>query len=399
MKGRVLLLDGTTEPMKAALIVDGRLEDFISDPWRKPAFPNPGQTFPARVTRLIPKVGAAFVQLSSFANGYLRNAAGLREGDTVIVQVTGYPEAGKAFPVTREYLFKSRLLVLTPHAPGVNVSRKIKDTDERDRLSSTIAELLKRPNPDWSELNTQYDGGVIVRSAAMGATEEALNSELWELLMEEDRVRKLVDDIEAATGVHSIGQQPMPVMIASREWTDPIPDKIVAANPLDPGCFSRPVEDPDEWRDIYGSVLPASILELFTGPDLFDDYGVWDEIERLKSPRVDLPSGAWMAVEATRAMVTVDVNTAGEFGGGASLTANLEAARELPRQLRLRGLGGQVTVDFAPLKKADRGRIEDALKTSFRRDPIETTLAGWTPLGNFELRRKRERRPLSELLP
>ncbi len=106
-----------------------------------------------------------------------------------------------------------------------------------------------------------------------------------------------------------------------------------------------------------------------------------------------------MAVEATRAMVTVDVNTAGEFGGGASLTANLEAARDLPRQLRLRGLGGQIIVDFAPLRKTDRKRIEEALKAAFRRDPVETSLAGWTPLGNFELQRKRERRPLSELLP
>ena len=87
------------------------------------------------------------------------------------------------------------------------------------------------------------------------------------------------------------------------------------------------------------------------------------------------------------------------YTGGAALTANLEAARELPRQLRLRGLGGQVIVDFAPLRKSDRKRIEEALKTAFRRDPIETTLAGWTPLGNFELQRKRERRPLSELLP
>ena len=106
-----------------------------------------------------------------------------------------------------------------------------------------------------------------------------------------------------------------------------------------------------------------------------------------------------MAVEATRAMVTVDVNTAGEFGGGAALTANLAAAGELPRQLRLRGLGGQVIVDFAPLPKKDRKRIEAALKAAFGEDPVETTLAGWTPLGNFELQRKRERRPLSELLP
>jgi Ribonuclease G/E len=105
--------------------------------------------------------------------------------------------------------------------------------------------------------------------------------------------------------------------------------------------------------------------EPFDGPDLFDHYGVWDEIERLKSPRADL---------------------------------HLEAAKELPRQLRLRGLGGQIVIDFAPLKKTGRKRIEEALKAAFRKDPIETTLAGWTPLGNFELQRKRDRRPLTELL-
>jgi Rne/Rng family ribonuclease len=104
-----------------------------------------------------------------------------------------------------------------------------------------------------------------------------------------------------------------------------------------------------------------------------------------------------MAVEPTRAMVTVDVNTGGEFSAGAAVTANVEAARELPRQLRLRGLGGQIAVDFAPLKKPDRRRVEETLKSACRRDPVETTLAGWTPLGHFELQRKRERRPLTEL--
>jgi Rne/Rng family ribonuclease len=179
---------------------------------------------------------------------------------------------------------------------------------------------------------------------------------------------------------------------AIREWTSGKPDQIaVSANAARIFLDATEVER----RASRGLEAVVSIHKL---GDLFDHYGVWDEIERLKSPRADLPSGAWMAVEATRAMVTVDVNTAGEFGGGASLTANLEAARELPRQLRLRGLGGQITIDFAPLRKSDRKRIEEALKAAFRRDPIETSLAGWTPLGNFELQRKRERRPLSELL-
>ena len=139
-------------------------------------------------------------------------------------------------------------------------------------------------------------------------------------------------------------------------------------------------------------------LDLVFDDNPFDHFGVWDEIDRLRSPRADLPSGGWMAIEATRAMVTVDVNTGDGFGSGDAMTANIEAARELPRQLRLRGLGGQVIIDFAPLKKQHRKKIEETLKTAFRRCPIDTTLAGWTPLGNFELQRKRDRRPLSELL-
>ena len=101
-----------------------------------------------------------------------------------------------------------------------------------------------------------------------------------------------------------------------------------------------------------------------------------------------------MFIEATRAMVTVDVNTGDQFSGGAGMTASIEAARELPRQLRLRGFGGQVIIDFAPIKKMHRKKIEETLKSAFRRDPIATTLAGWTPLGNFEMQRKRERTPL-----
>ena len=104
-----------------------------------------------------------------------------------------------------------------------------------------------------------------------------------------------------------------------------------------------------------------------------------------------------MTIEPTRALVAVDVNTGGDLSPAAALKANLAAAAELPRQLRLRGLGGQVTVDFAPLARADRPKVERALTAALRHDGIETTLAGWTPLGHLELQRKRPRRPLADL--
>ena len=93
----------------------------------------------------------------------------------------------------------------------------------------------------------------------------------------------------------------------------------------------------------------------------------------------------------------MDVNTGGDTSPAAALKANLAAAKALPRALRLRGLGEQVLVDFAPISKAQRRQLEQGLRAAFRADPIETSLVGWTTMGLFELQRKRERRPLTGL--
>jgi Rne/Rng family ribonuclease len=121
-------------------------------------------------------------------------------------------------------------------------------------------------------------------------------------------------------------------------------------------------------------------------------------LDALLSTRVPLPGGGHMYVEPTRALVAVDVNTGGDTTPAAALKANLAAARALPRQLRLRGLGGQIIIDFAPMPKRDRAVLEQCLKASFRKDTSETTLAGWTLLGNYELQRKRDRSPLRTAL-
>ena len=94
----------------------------------------------------------------------------------------------------------------------------------------------------------------------------------------------------------------------------------------------------------------------------------------------------------------LDVNTGADTSPAAGLKANIAAARDLPRQLRLRGLGGQIVVDFAPMPKRDRAAVEQQLRAAFRGEAAETSLAGWTPLGMFEIQRKRDRLPLAELL-
>ena len=146
---------------------------------------------------------------------------------------------------------------------------------------------------------------------------------------------------------------------AWNEWTTPTPDDFIEED----GCFKS--------------------------------HDIWQHIDVLKSPKVPLDGGAYMYVEPTRALVAVDINTGVDFSPAAALKANISACRALPRALRLRGFGGQITVDFAPLAKKDRRQIEQIIKAAFKKDSVDTMILGWTPLGHLELQRKRARLPLA----
>jgi ribonuclease G len=130
MKGRVLLLDRIGDRPAAALMVDGRLEELAIDP--EGDAPLPGAIFRAVADRPVKGLGGMFVKLPG-GTGFLRQTAGLAPGQRVIVQVTGPAEPGKALPVTTRLLFKSRFAIATPGAPGLNVSRRIRDAAARQR--------------------------------------------------------------------------------------------------------------------------------------------------------------------------------------------------------------------------------------------------------------------------
>lgn len=343
MKGRTIVLGQIAGRGVAALIVDGQLDDLLVDgPSEHPA---PGAILRAIVGRPLKGQGGMMLDLPDGQTGFLRQTKGLAPGQPLLVQVTGHSEPGKAIPVTTRILFKSRYAIVTPDAPGVNVSRTIRDEARHDALAmlGKSADL-----PDGA--------GLILRSAAETAQDAAV-----------------VDDIAAMAEAA----------------------RAVLADAA--GRFPETLLDGDDaqalaWREWDADAVDGAVGAL-------DRHGVPEMIARLRDPVVPLPGGGSIIVEPTRALVAVDVNTGGDGSPAAGLKANIAAARALPRALRCRGLGGQVTVDFAPTPKADRRQIETALKAAFRADPVETALAGWTPLGHFELQRKRERLPLSETLP
>ncbi len=342
MKGRLVILDTFGGGPAAALMVDGKLHDLLIDAPDGP--PGPGALFRGVVDRPVKGQGGVFLKLPT-GTAFLRQAKGLAPGQSLLVQVTGYAEPGKAVPVTTKLLFKSRYAIVTPGAPGINLSRSIRDEDERNRLLECAHEAMEAADPQL---------GLILRSASAGVDEDAV---LEDVIAMRDLAMAVM--AETTGPAELLLDAPDAATLAWRDWADP---------------------DPDEVIERAGS---------------FADLGVLDAIDALAGA-APLAAGASMYVEPTRALVAVDVNTGPDTSPAAGLKANLAAARDLPRQLRLRGLGGQITVDFAPMSKKDRRQVEQVLKSTFRADPVDTTLVGWTLLGHFELQRKRERLPLIE---
>ena len=165
------------------------------------------------------------------------------------------------------------------------------------------------------------------------------------------------------------GPDGAPPNVALAEWLFPRPDTIYAPSGLAKSLGSNGA------MSFHGDDSFLPLIQPETDP--FEAAGVHDAIEALRSPEIGV-DGATMVIEPTRALVAVDVNTRADFSPAAGLKTNLAVARELPRQLRLRGLGGQVVVDFAPMPKQHRRKLDEVLKSAFRTDPIETALVGWT---------------------
>jgi Ribonuclease G/E len=332
MKGQDVLLGQVNGREAAALVSDGVLDDFLIDS----DAPRLGTIYRAKVDRVIKGQNSAFLTAPD-ANLFMRQAKGLVPGDTLLVQVAGQAEPGKATPVTPRLLFKSRYAMVTPDAPGMNISRSIRD--EEQRVAIRDAAETK------AALDTEY--GIVLRSACDGADPDAIAEDV-------DAMLECASAVLADAGT--------------------APEKLLEGD----GPHMR------AWRD-WPSAIPRN-----------DDLS--DCIAEASTTRIALGSHGHMFVEPTRACVTVDINTGADTSPAAGLKANMAAMRALPRALRVRGLGGQIVIDPAPMPKKDRKSTDAALRAALRADQVETSIVGWTAMGHVELNRKRDRVPIAELL-
>ncbi len=340
VKGREILIGTSGKGAGvAALLIDGRLQDLLVDPVPAVA------TAPEAIHCAIPDrpmkgMGGTMLDLGQGTNGYLRGTRTPALGKPMLVQVTGWSEDGKAPPVTSRIRLKGRCVILTPDVPGVNVARTISNAERK------LA--LKRVGR--TEIGGADDMvGLVMRSASETADDDEIAQEIRQLLAQWTRIQAGL-----ATGVPGcLMSAPGAAQIAWREWADRM------------------------------TTVSRSIA----------NSGLDEALAILSRPIVAVGEG-FMSIETTRALVAVDVNTGGDTSPAAGLKASIGAIRELPRQLRLRGLGGQITIDPAPFPRKQRKQVEETLAGAFRGDEIETSFAGWTPLGHIELQRKRARRPL-----
>lgn len=334
MKGTLVALGQWRGRDAAARLVDGRLDDLFVDP-ADTDLPLPGTIFRARPTRQVKGMGGVFVDLGEGQTGFLRQNKGVSMGRPLLVQVSGQAEPGKAVPVTARIALRGRFAIVTPGAPGVNVSRRIDDEDRRVALM----ELAQDAAPGLE--------GAILRSACADGDDNAIAGELRDLAVLAARIA----GEDAGEGSERLLDGPG---AHDRAWT--------------------------EWQA--------------DGTGDFEALEVEAMIDRLESGTEPIGGGAMVHVDPTRALVAVDVDTGPETGQAAGLRANVEALRALPRVLRCRGLGGQIVVDCAPFPKRDRRQVEAAFRRAIRDDAGEMSLIGWTPLGHLELTRKRDRFPV-----
>ena len=341
MKGTIAAFDTFNGRRAAAFVRDGQLEDLLFDPPEGSIAP--GTIFRARVGRPMKGQGGVFLETPE-GRLFLRQAKGLSEGTSVLAQTTTFAERGKAPPATTKLTLKSRYALATPGAPGVNISRAIRDEERRAELHELAAGI------------DANDGvGVIIRSAAADGDDQSILADIQETL---SLATSLVS--ETSGKPERLFDGPGAEEFAFREWVRP-----------------------DQTDATEGS---------------FERHGIDGLIDDLRHPEFRMTGGGSLFIEPTRALVAIDVNTGNDTSPAAGLKTNIAAVRALPRMLRLLGLGGQIVVDMAPMPKRDRIRVEQQIKAAFRGESVETAFVGWTPLGHAEFQRKRERVPVLEVL-
>jgi len=348
-----------------------------------------GNVYLGRVQNVLPSMEAAFVDIGRGRNAVLysgevdwdavetgnqprRIELALKPGDKVLVQVTKDPVGHKGARLTSQISLPGRYLVYVPGGAMNGISRKLPDT-ERSRLKKILKEVL----PESS--------GVIVRTAAEGATEEQLTRDVNRLTAQWAHIQQKVEKGAAPSLLHS--EPDLLVKIVRDVFNEDFTKMLIQG------------DDAYSTITTYLEQVAPDLLdrvERYEGErDPFDEFRITEQIEKALDRKVWLPSGGSLVIDRTEAMTVVDVNTGKFVGSGGNLEEtvtknNLEAAEEIVRQLRLRDIGGIIVVDFIDMVlESNRDLVLRRLVECLSRDRTKHQVAEVTSLGLVQMTRKK----------
>lgn len=368
-----LLVEVRPDRVRTAVVEAGALVELLIDTVARPS--RVGEVHRARVARVDRAIGGCFLALSGGEAGFLgleSGGEGLTEGDTVVAQVIRDPAQGKAVGLRRRVELGGALVLLALNAPGeIAVTRRVRAPAERERLRALLA-VAARPGEAWT-----------ARTAAAAATPDAVRSEMAAL-------RGLADGLVASGPPAILHREPGPVEQAIRAVAHTDPAVIL----VDDGAAYTAARSFVE-RALPG--LAGRMRHHRGGPVL---AGVAAEIAVALQRRVDLDNGSVLWIDRARALTAIDLDLgrAGERGLGA-VEANLAAVPAIARQLRLRGIGGSIVVDFLRMpERAQRDALADAMRRAVASDRLPVQVLGFTRGGLLELTRPHGRPELRTLL-
>ncbi len=389
---RELLVSVDVTEQRVAVLEDGRVaEVYLERPERRSIA---GNIYKGVVDNVLPGMEAAFVEIGLEKNGFLfvdeivgpelegKRPRGRRitdlisRGEEVLVQAVKDPMKTKGARLTTEISLPGRFVVYVPSGEGLGVSRRLEE-DERTRLRDIVKGIAPK------------QGGVIVRTAAEGASAEDVERDLDFLMKLWKQIQAQAQSSQAPALIFQEAELPLRV-----------------TRDLFTGDFERALVDDDRTlKRILGYLKKTSphmaerVTRYRDKPALFEAYGVEAEIRSTLSRRVDLPSGGYLIFDYAEAFTVIDVNT-GRFVGSRSKTSsarledtvtknNLEAVKEVVRQLRLRDIGGIIVIDFIDMANPkNRAMVEEALQQELERDRTKTYVVEISPLGLVEMTRQ-----------
>lgn len=371
---------------RVAIVENGKLAEIF---WADQN-DNVGNIYKGRVKDIIPGLSCAFIDIGLAKNAFLFKGdiilPGLRRGSNIfdlltsgqdiMVQVKKEAFADKGARVTGSMAIPGHYLVLLPFQNEVLISRKITNDDRREYLRSII------------ELNKPDNIGVIVRTACMETKDEEIVSELEELLQVWLDIKERYDRERTPSLIY---EDIDTLERTLREYLDVPISRIIINN-----------QKLKDRISAYVARKRASCRQIiYEEGALFEKYGLERDIKRTLRRKVWLKSGGYLIIDETEAMTVIDINS-GKYTGkddfeDTVFKLNKEAAIEIPRQLRLRSIGGIVLIDFIDMKNKENGEeVVNILRTKLAKDKANTRIVGMTGLGFLEMTRKKSRYGVSE---